>query len=83
MKARNEPVAAERIDTFDISKQEAIFDYLDVNGCSQFQKGYKAPTAAELAGKEYCKFHCSWTHSTNACIVFHNFIQATLDRGDL
>lgn len=82
-KARNDAIPAERTYTFDITQQEAIFDHLNADGRIRFRKGYKPPTATELTGKEYCKFHCSWTHSTNACIVFRNFIQAALDRGDL
>lgn len=56
---------------------------MNADGRIKFRKGYKPPTAAELVGKEYCKYHCSWTHSTNACVVFRNYIQAALDRGEL
>lgn len=82
-KAKNDAVQGERTYTFDVTQQEAIFDHLNADGRIRFRKGYKPPTSADLVGKEYCKFHCSWTHSTNACIVFRNLIQAALDRGDL
>lgn len=73
-KTKIDTIPGERTYNFDIAQQEAIFDHLNADGHIQFRKGYKPPTPTDLAGKEYCKFHCSWTHSTNACIVFHNFI---------
>lgn len=81
-KAKNDAVLGERTYTFDVTQQEAIFDHLNADGRIRFRRGYKPPTPTDLAGKEYCKFHCSWTHSTNACIVFRNLIQAALDKGD-
>lgn len=82
-KKKKEVTNQERVYTFDITQQEAIFDHLNADGRIKFRKGYKPPSPPEMAGKEYCKYHSSWTHSTNACIVFLNFIQAALDRGDL
>lgn len=82
-KVKNDTIPGERTYTFDVTQQEAIFDHLNDDGRIRFRRGYKPPTPADLAGKEYLQFHCSWTHSTNACIVFRNFIQVALDKGDL
>lgn len=82
-KKKKEVTNQERVYTFDITQQEAIFDHLNADGRIKFRKGYKPPSPPEMAGKEYCKYHCSWTHSTNECIVFRNMIQAALDKGDM
>ncbi|XP_058216189.1 uncharacterized protein LOC131327177 [Rhododendron vialii] len=44
--------------------------------------GHKIPALDELKGKEYCKYHNSWSHSTNNCFVFRNDIQDKIDRGE-
>lgn len=43
---------------------------------SSFRKGYKPPNSGEMVGKkDFFKYHCSWTHSTNSCVVFRNMVQ--------
>ncbi|XP_058217449.1 uncharacterized protein LOC131328528 [Rhododendron vialii] len=66
--------------TFDISKAEAIFDQLLANKLLKLPFGHKISTLDELKGKEYCKYHNSWSHSTNNCFVFRNDIQDKIDR---
>ncbi|CAL2277863.1 unnamed protein product [Prunus armeniaca] len=36
---------------------------------------HKLPKPEELKGRQYCKWHNSWNHSTNSCVVFRDVIQ--------
>ncbi|XP_021807496.1 uncharacterized protein LOC110751355 [Prunus avium] len=47
--------------TFDLSKTEAIFDLL--------------LTEKKVKRKTFCKYHNSWSHNTNNCIVLREVIQ--------
>ncbi|XP_016652443.1 PREDICTED: uncharacterized protein LOC107881902 [Prunus mume] len=47
--------------TFDLTRAEAIFDLL--------------LTEKELKGKMFCKYHSSWSHNTNNCVVLQDVIQ--------
>ncbi|KAK1627472.1 hypothetical protein QYE76_001787 [Lolium multiflorum] len=47
------------------------------------QMGLKFPTAQELNGKPYCKFHNSLSHATNDCRVWRQHIQAAIEKGRL
>ncbi|KAF7150804.1 hypothetical protein RHSIM_Rhsim02G0050900 [Rhododendron simsii] len=77
--ASNKPTKAY---TFDITKAEAIFYQLLTDKLLKLPFGHKIPTSDELKGKEYCKYHNSWSHSTNNCYVFRNDIQDKIDRGE-
>ena len=68
--------------TFDVTKAEIIFDQLMFDRMVTLPAGHKIPTKDEMKGKEYCKYHNSWGHNTNSCIVFRNDVQDRLDRGD-
>ncbi|XP_059629712.1 uncharacterized protein LOC132272617 [Cornus florida] len=48
-----------------------------------FTTGHKMPTASEMAEKNYCKFHNSWRHSTNNCVIFRNIMQNAIEDGRL
>lgn len=61
------------MDGFDITKQDAIFEHLKADGKFQFLKGHKIPSADEIADRNYCKWHNSWTHSTKNCLDFWLF----------
>jgi hypothetical protein len=52
---------------FDVSKVEQIFDLLLKEKQLKFPEGCKIPTAKELQGRSYCKWHNSFTHSTGDC----------------
>lgn len=67
--------------SFDVSKLEKISNYLQKDGWVKFPRGYKHPIAEELSGKEFCKYHRSFSHSTNKCLVFWNYIQRSIERG--
>lgn len=76
------PTRPTRAYTFDFSKVEAIFDQLLAAKLFKLPFGNKIPTLEELKGREYCKYHNSWNHTTNNCIVFRNDIQDKIERGE-
>lgn len=47
----------------------------------KFPKGYKHPTNDELVRKEFCKYHGSFSHLNNNCLVFRNYIQRVIEKG--
>jgi hypothetical protein len=56
--------------TFDMSKCEHLFDLLLLGGAIRFTEGHIIPDADILAKKVYCKWHDSYTHTTNKCNYF-------------
>jgi len=44
---------------------------------------HKLPTAQELQGKLYCKWHHSFTHATSECKELHHHIQSAIEQGRL
>jgi hypothetical protein len=50
---------------FDVSKVEQIFDVLLKEKQLNLPEGCKLPTAQELQGRSYCKWHHSFTHNTS------------------
>ena len=69
--------------TFEVSKTEEIFDFLVKEKFITFPDNYKVPTKEELKGKEYCKYHDSYNHSTNSCWAFKNVVQDRINKGVL
>ncbi|KAK1697124.1 hypothetical protein QYE76_013821 [Lolium multiflorum] len=45
--------------------------------------GLKLPTAQELNGKPYCKWHNTFSHNTNDCRVWRQQIQMAIEQGRL
>ncbi|GLU04133.1 hypothetical protein SLE2022_212960 [Rubroshorea leprosula] len=39
--------------------------------------------AGEIGSREYCKYHNSWKHSTNDCVIFWDVLQDKIDKGIL
>ncbi|KAK1693462.1 hypothetical protein QYE76_010159 [Lolium multiflorum] len=68
---------------FDVTKTEQIFDLLLKEKQLTIPEGLKFPTAKELNGKPYCKFHNSLSHTTNDCRVWRQHIQAAIEKGRL
>ncbi|GKV42144.1 hypothetical protein SLEP1_g49581 [Rubroshorea leprosula] len=68
--------------TFDVSKASDIFDHLKKSGLIKLPSGHKIPTAAEIGARDYCKFHNSWKHSTDNCLIFRNILQEKIDKGE-
>ena len=50
---------------FEISKANQIFDCLVKDKQIKLLEGRKIHPADEIRGKKYCKWHHSWTHTTN------------------
>jgi hypothetical protein len=50
---------------FDVSKVEQIFDLLLKEKQLKLPEGCKPPTAQELQGRSYCKWHHYFTHNTS------------------
>jgi hypothetical protein len=68
---------------FDISKAEQIFDLLLKEKQLKLPEGHKIPTAQEVNGRPYCKWHHSFTHITNDCKEFRRQIQTAIEQGRL
>jgi hypothetical protein len=56
--------------TFDVSKCHHLFDLLLQGGVIRLTKGDIIPNTDILAKKTYCKWHNSYTHTTNECKYF-------------
>jgi hypothetical protein len=68
---------------FDESKVEQIFDLLLREKQLKLPEGHKFPTAQELQGRPYCKWHHLFTHTTNDCKELHRQIQSAIEQGRL
>jgi hypothetical protein len=68
---------------FDVSKVEQIFDLLLKEKQLKFPEGCKIPTAQELQGRSYCKWHNSFTHGTGDCKELRRHIQSAIEQGRL
>jgi hypothetical protein len=51
--------------TFDVSKCDRLFDLLLRGGVIRLTEGHVIPSTDILAKKTYCKWHDSYTHTTN------------------
>jgi hypothetical protein len=65
--------------TFDVSKCDKLFDVLLQNKVIRLKGGHVIPTAEQLARKKYCKWHNSFSHTTNKCNYFCQQIQSALN----
>ncbi|CAL8136212.1 unnamed protein product [Prunus armeniaca] len=69
--------------TFDLTRAEAIFDLLLTEKKVKLSFGHKIPKPEELKGKTLCKYHNSWSHNTNNCVVLRDVIQKLIDEKKL
>ncbi|BFG25201.1 hypothetical protein CerSpe_114750 [Prunus speciosa] len=69
--------------TFDLTRAEAIFDLLLAEKLVKMSFGHKIPKPDELKGKTFCKYHSSWSHNTNNCVVLRDVIQKLIDEKKL
>jgi hypothetical protein len=67
----------------DESKVEQIFDLLLRKKQLKLPEGHKFPTAKELQGRPYCKWHHLFTHTTNDYKELRQQIQSAIDQGRL
>jgi hypothetical protein len=68
---------------FDVSKVEQIFDLLLKETQLKLPEGCKPPTAQELQGRSYCKWHHSFTHNTSDCKELRRQILSAILQGRL
>lgn len=67
--------------TFNIAKCDKIFDELLKHG--NIKLSHIIPPVEELKGCIYCKWHGSFLHNTNDCVVFRRQIQSVINEGRL
>ena len=68
---------------FRSSKVNEIFNQLMKEGLIKLPNGVTLPSYEESKGKSYCKWHNTWSHSTNNCLAFFDRIQDQIKRGKL
>jgi hypothetical protein len=68
---------------FDESMVEQIFDLLLREKQLKLLEGHKFPTAQELHGRPYCKWHHLFTHTTNDGKELRRQIQSAIEQGRL
>jgi hypothetical protein len=64
--------------TFDISKCDHLFDLLLWGGVIRLTEGNVIPSTDLLAKKTYCKWHDSYTQTTNECNYFRRQVQLVI-----
>jgi hypothetical protein len=67
--------------TFDVSKCDRIFDELLKLG--NIKISHTMPPLDDIKRRAYCKYHHSYSHTTNDCNVFRRKIQSTINEGCL
>jgi hypothetical protein len=67
--------------TFDVPKCDKLFDVLVQGGVIRLKEGHNIATPESLAKKRYCKWHDSYSHSTNECNYFRRHVQLVLNDG--
>ena len=79
-KGSNRPSAPARTYHFDVDRADELFDILlESKYISLCDPRHKIFSKKELQGREHCKWHSSFTYSTNNCLTFGNIIQEKLD----
>ena len=44
---------------------------------------HRFPSKEELKGRDYCKWHSTYTHATKSCVTFRNVVQDKIDKNVL
>ena len=79
-KGSNRPSAPARTYHFDVDKVDELFDILlESKYINLLDPRHKIFSKEELRGREHCKWHSSFTYSTNNCLTFRNIIQKKFD----
>ena len=68
---------------FDVKKADRIFDLLLEKKQLRLPANHVIPSAEELKGKKYYKFHNATNHSTNECRIFRFHIQKAIKQGKI
>jgi hypothetical protein len=69
--------------TFDVSMCDCLFDLLLRGGVIRLTEGHIIPNADILVKKTYCKWHDSYTHTTNECNYYRRQLQLVINDGQL
>jgi hypothetical protein len=64
---------------FDESRVGQFFDLLLSEKQLKLPEGHKFPTAQELQGRPYCKWHHLFTNTTNDCKELRRQIQSAIE----
>jgi hypothetical protein len=79
-KGSNRPSTPARTYHFDVNREDELFDILlESKYINLPDPRHKIFSKEELRGREHCKWHSSFTHSTNNCLTFRNIIQEKFD----
>jgi hypothetical protein len=65
--------------TFDVAKYDKIFDELYKG--SYIKLSHTLSPLEESKQRAYCKWHSSYSHTTNDCNVFHRQVQSANNEG--
>jgi hypothetical protein len=77
---RPEPGKNEKMKfTFDVSKCDKLFDMLLQNNVIKLKGGHVISYVEQLTRRKYCKWHDSFSHTTNECNYFRQQIQSALN----
>ena len=68
---------------FDVKKADKIFDLLLEKKQLRLSANHVIPSAKELKGKKYWKFHNATNHNTNECRIFRLHIQKAIEQGKI
>jgi hypothetical protein len=68
---------------FDVTKCDKLFDVLLQNKAIQLSDNHVVPSAAQLGKGKYCKWHGTFSHTTNECNYFRRQVQSVLNDGRL
>ena len=44
---------------------------------------HRFPSKEELKGRDYCKWHSTYTHATKFCVIFRNVVHDKIDKNVL
>jgi hypothetical protein len=67
--------------TFDVSKCDKLFNVLVKGGVIRLTEGYVIPMPYQITKRKYCKWHDSYSHTTNECNYFRRQVQSALNDG--
>ncbi|CAL9012727.1 unnamed protein product [Prunus brigantina] len=76
----NKPIQ-NKVYSFDLTKVDALFDEMLLQ--KAIETPHRMPKPEEIKGRQYCRWHNSWNHSTNSCVVFRDVIQEGITAGRL
>ena len=65
---------------FNVKKADKIFDLLLEKKQLRLPTNHVIPSAEELKGKKYCKFHNSTNHNTSKCRIVRLHIQKAIEQ---